>query len=66
MRGINRLQRHGVEFNILILISQTNEHRARTVYRSLVEGLRRQQARLTIGGETSWSAGISWSLPSGG
>jgi len=37
MAGIETLQRHGVEFNILILVSQANVHRARDVYRYLVD-----------------------------
>ncbi len=35
MRGIETLQRHGVEFNILVLVSQANVGQAAAVYRYL-------------------------------
>jgi uncharacterized protein len=35
MRGIEALQRHGVEFNILVLVSDSNVTRAREVYEFL-------------------------------
>ncbi len=37
MRGIAALQKHRVEFNILVLVSQANVHRAAEVYRYLKE-----------------------------
>jgi uncharacterized protein len=37
MRGIETLRRHGVEFNILVLVSQSNVHRAREVYHYLTD-----------------------------
>jgi uncharacterized protein len=37
LRGIRVLQRHHVEFNILVLVSQSNVHRAPEVYRYLTE-----------------------------
>ncbi len=37
MRGIKTLRRNGVEFNILVLVSQANVHRAREVYRYLTD-----------------------------
>ena len=37
MEGIETLQRHQVEFNILVLVSQSNVHRAEDVYRYLVD-----------------------------
>ena len=36
-KGIETLCRHGVEFNILVLVSQANVHQARSVYRYLRE-----------------------------
>ena len=36
MKGIETLRRHGVEFNILTLVSKANIHHARSVYRYLV------------------------------
>ena len=35
MRGVECLRRHGVEFNILVLVSQANVRRAREIYRFL-------------------------------
>jgi uncharacterized protein len=37
MRGIGLLRQHGVEFNILVLVSRANIGRAKEVYRYLVE-----------------------------
>ena len=37
MRGIGCLQRHGVEFNILVLVSQANVHQAQRIYRTLCD-----------------------------
>ena len=37
LKGIDTLKRHNVEFNILVLVSQANVHRARDVYRYLVD-----------------------------
>ncbi len=37
LKGIQILRRHGVEFNILVLVSKANVHKARDVYRYLVE-----------------------------
>lgn len=37
VKGINTLKRHNVEFNILVLVSQANVHRAREVYCYLVD-----------------------------
>jgi uncharacterized protein len=37
LRGIRTLERHGVEFNILVLVSRSNVHRAAEVYRYLVD-----------------------------
>jgi hypothetical protein len=37
LRGINLLERHRVEFNILVLVTQANVHHAKEVYRYLVD-----------------------------
>ncbi len=37
LRGVGRLREHGVEFNILVLVSQSNVAQAQTVYRYLCE-----------------------------
>ncbi len=37
LKGINRLVRHQVEFNILVLVSQANVQQAKEVYRYLVD-----------------------------
>ncbi len=37
MRGIELLRRHKVEYNILVLVSSANVHRAQEVYRYLVD-----------------------------
>lgn len=37
VQGIERLEQHHVEYNILVLVSQSNVKRAREVYRYLVE-----------------------------
>jgi len=37
LKGIETLRRHRVELNILVLVSKANVHRARDVYRYLVE-----------------------------
>lgn len=37
LKGINALKRRQVEFNILVLVSQANVHRAQDVYRYLVD-----------------------------
>ncbi len=37
MRGIEALQRNNADFNILVLVSQSNVRRARTVYRYLTD-----------------------------
>jgi len=37
LAGIETLKQHQVEFNILILVSQSNVHRAKAVYRYLVD-----------------------------
>ena len=39
LRGIERLQRNGVEYNILTVVSKANVHRAREVYRYLRDDL---------------------------
>jgi len=39
LRGIELLQKHGVEYNILTVVSQANVHRAREVYRYLRDEL---------------------------
>lgn len=37
LKGIGKLKQHGVEFNILVLVSQANFNRAQEVYQYLVE-----------------------------
>ena len=37
LRGIRRLEKHGVEFNILVLVSQSNVRRAAEVFRFLTD-----------------------------
>jgi uncharacterized protein len=37
LRGIGHLKEHGVEFNILVLVSQANVHRGREVYQYLCD-----------------------------
>jgi uncharacterized protein len=37
LKGINILKRHRVEFNVLVLVTQANVHRARDVYSYLVD-----------------------------
>jgi uncharacterized protein len=44
IRGVEVLKRHNVEFNVLVLVSQANVHRAGEVYRYLTEeGFRHHQ-----------------------
>jgi len=66
-RGIETLARHGVEFNILVLVSQANVGRAREVYRFLRdEGFYYQQyipcvEFLSDGSPAPWSiTGEEW------
>jgi len=37
LKGIEILRRHGVELNVLVLVSKANVHKARDIYRYLVE-----------------------------